>query len=265
MNQDRLRIAVVDDQQLLVAAFRSLLDAQADMTVVATANDGRAALESLRRARDRGEPADVVLMDIRMPGLDGIATTRRLLSDPTLSGRDGYSPTRVLMLTTFQEEELVLGALRAGAAGFLLKDSGPTDLLAAVHAVAAGQAWLDPVITPYVLRALEGEPEQTAAGPAVAAVDSAATPVSSPVDAEPAERPGAEAGLLPGETLTGRERDVLELVCRGMTNPEIAARLYIAESTVKTHVKALLGHTGCRNRVELVIHALRSGMVDPGL
>lgn len=261
MNQDRLRIAIVDDQQLLVAAFRSLLDAQADMTVVATAHDGQAALESLRRARDRGEPADVVLMDIRMPGLDGIATTRRLLSDPDLSGRDSDRPTRVLMLTTFQEEELVMGALRAGASGFLLKDSGPADLLAAVRAVAAGRAWLDPVITPYVLRALEGEPEQPAGGPTVAA-DSADAPDSSPVGAKPGNRPGAAIGLLPGEKLTGRERDVLELVCQGMTNPEIAARLYIAESTVKTHVKALLGRTGCRNRVELVIHALRTGMVD---
>ncbi|WP_136313284.1 response regulator transcription factor [Actinomyces procaprae] len=265
MTGNRLRVAVVDDQRLLVAAFRSLLDAQPDVDVVATAHDGRAALESLRRARERGDAVDVVLMDIRMPGLDGIAATRRLLSDPELSGRGGDRPTRVVMLTTFQEEELVLGALRAGAVGFLLKDSGPADLLAAVRAVAAGRAWLDPVITPYVLRALEGEPEQAAAGPAVAAVDSVAMPVSSPIDAEPAERPGAGVGLLPGEKLTGRERDVLELVCRGLTNPEIAARLYIAESTVKTHVKALLGRTGCRNRVELVIHALRYGMVDADL
>lgn len=265
MNQDLLRIAVVDDQRLLVAAFSTLLNAQEDMRVVATAPDGRAALEALRRARDRGESADVVLLDIRMPLLDGIETTRRLLADPELSGLDDDRPTRVLMLTTFQEEELVMGALRAGASGFLLKDSGPADLLAAVRAIAAGRAWLDPVITPYVLRALEGEPEQAADGPAVAAVDSAATPASSPVDAEPTEHPGAEIGLLPGEKLTVRERDVLELVCRGMTNPEIAARLYIAESTVKTHVKALLGHTGCRNRVELVIHALRTGMVNADL
>ncbi|MBW3069544.1 MULTISPECIES: response regulator transcription factor [unclassified Actinomyces] len=261
MTAGHVRIAVVDDQQLLVAAFRSLLDAQADMTVVATANDGRAALDALRRARDRGEPADVVLMDIRMPGLDGIAATRLLLSDPGLSGRDGDSPTRVLMLTTFQEEELVLGALRAGAVGFLLKDSGPEELLAAVRAVGAGRAWLDPVITPYVLGALEGRPEQPAGGPVVE-VDSANVPASPPLGAKPAGVPRTVIGLLPGEALTGRERDVLELVCRGMTNPEIAARLYIAESTVKTHVKALLGRTGCRNRVELVIHALRTGMVD---
>ncbi|WP_103063195.1 response regulator [Actinomyces qiguomingii] len=237
MSAGRLRIAVVDDQQLLVAAFSTLLNAQADMHVVATAHDGRSALDVLRRAHKRGETADVVLMDIRMPGLDGIAATQRILTDPELSGQ-GVRTTRVLMLTTFQEEELVMGALRAGAVGFLVKDSGPNDLIAAVRAVAAGQAWLDPVITPYVLRALEGE-------------STAST-----------SQPNFPVGLLPGEKLTGRERDVLELVCRGMTNPEIAARLYIAESTVKTHVKALLGRTGCRNRVELVIHALQTGMVS---
>ncbi|SDN93021.1 DNA-binding response regulator, NarL/FixJ family, contains REC and HTH domains [Actinomyces ruminicola] len=261
MTGNRLRVAVVDDQQLLVAAFRSLLDAQADMDVVATAHDGRAALEALRQARNRSEPADVVLMDIRMPVLDGIGATRGLLSDPELSGSGGDRPTRVLMLTTFQEEELVLGALRAGASGFLLKDSGPADLLAAVRAVAAGQAWLDPVVTPYVLRALEGDSAQAVGGATAPAADPGAVPITAPAGAASGARAGAGTGLLPGEALTGRERDVLELVCRGMTNPEIASRLYIAESTVKTHVKALLGHTGCRNRVELVIHALRTEMV----
>ncbi|MDU0349008.1 response regulator transcription factor [Actinomyces sp. MRS3W] len=273
MTDSPLRIAVVDDQQLLVAAFRSLLDAQPDMTVVATAHNGDEALKALRQAHARGEAADVVLMDIRMPVLDGIAATRQLLADPGLGSDARERPPRVLMLTTFQEEDLVMGALRAGASGFALKDSGSADLLTAVRAVAAGHAWLDPVITPYVLQALEGRPD--AVGVAVpeperpaseAGTNQVTVTSSAPVGTPPRDGGAAAAatGLLPGERLTQREREVLDLVCRGLSNAEIAARLYVAESTVKTHVKAVLGRTGCRNRVELVIHAFTTGLVQPG-
>ncbi len=238
-----LRLAVVDDQAILVAAFTALLDAQADMEVVTSAADGRAALEALRTAASAGTPADVTLMDIRMPVLDGVAATRAILADPALAG------TRVLVLTTFDDEALVMAALRAGASGFLLKDAEPATLLAAVRAVGAGQAWLDPVVTPVVLSRLEPEaPAPPAAAPSSLSV----------------ARPGS--GLLPGsDPLTERERDVLALVCQGLPNAEVAQHLHVAESTVKSHVKAVLGKTGCRNRVELVVHAFTSGLVGPSV
>lgn len=204
-------IVIAEDQALIRSAFTSLLDAQPDLTVIAAVGDGAAAVEHAPRAR-------VVVMDIRMPLLDGIEATRRIKRHP--------SSPRILMLTTFREEELVLGALDAGADGFLLKDSEPTQLLDAVRRLARGEGVLDPAVTPLVLRHVHHAP----------------TPA------------------LPPE-FTGREAEVLALLCRGLTNHQIAKRLVVADTTVKTHVKSLLHKTGATNRVNLVIWAARHGLL----
>lgn len=222
-----IRVAIVDDQPLLVSAFGALIEAQPDMTVAITATNGRQAVAALR-----AEPAvDLVLMDLRMPILSGVSAIRELRAAPETSG------LRLLVLTTFHEEDLVLSALRAGAHGFLLKDAEPDTLLDAIRTVAGGGSWLDPAVTGTVLAHLDA-PE---ARPAVAAVPAVGAPG-------------------PIEPLTDRETDVLRLVCQGLSNAGIANRLYVAESTVKTHVKAVLTKTGCRNRVELVIYALTTGL-----
>ena len=231
-----LRLAVVDDQAILVAAFTALLDAQADMEVVTSAADGRAALEALRTAASAGTPADVTLMDIRMPVLDGVAATRAILADPALAG------TRVLVLTTFDDEALVMAALRAGASGFLLKDAEPATLLAAVRAVGAGQAWLAPVVTPVVLSRLEPEaPAPPAAAPSSLSV----------------ARPGS--GLLPGsDPLTERERDVMDLVVAGLPNKLIADQLDISVRTVEVHRSRVFDKMQVKSAVELA-NLLRAG------
>lgn len=258
------RAVVVDDQALLVSAFDMLLASQADMDVAGTAGNGAAALDLLRSLLRTGTPADVVLMDIRMPVMDGIAAIRALRADA------GLHATPVLVLTTFDDEELVLAALRAGANGFLLKDASPRELLEAVRTVADGGAWLDPAITATVLAHLG---EETAPGRAGTGVGTAAGPVhddaGSPAgqvarhaatDPRGAVAPRPDALL---EPLTARERDVLELVCEGLPNVEIGRRLHLAESTVKTHVRSLLLKTGQRNRVELIVHAFRNRLVTP--
>ena len=305
------RVVVVDDQALVVSAFEMLLNAQADLEVAGSAADGAAALALLRRLRLRGRGADVVLMDIRMPVMDGVEAIGAMRAE------EGLREIPVLVLTTFDEEELVLGALRAGARGFLLKDASPSLLLEAVRTVAAGGSWLDPAVTGTVLAHLgDGDPPgpagvpmpgpagvptsspagtpaergavsepgpadapTPAAGPATVPVgsgESGAAPmvpgVESPARPEPGSptRPGpvAEPGPTAGpgtglaEPVTLRERQVLALVCEGLPNAEIGKRLHLAESTVKTHVKALLAKTGRRNRVELIVHAFRHGLVD---
>ena len=305
------RVVVVDDQALVVSAFEMLLAAQADLEVAGTASDGAAALALLRGLRRRGRGADVVLMDIRMPVMDGVEAIRAMHAEEGLGG------IPVLVLTTFDEEELVLGALRAGARGFLLKDASPGLLLEAVRTVATGGSWLDPAVTGTVLAHLgDGDPPgpagvptsspagvpmpgpagtpaergavsepgladapTPAAGPATVPVgsgESGAAPmvpgIESPARPEPGSptRPGpvAEPGPTAGpgtglaEPVTLRERQVLALVCEGLPNAEIGERLHLAESTVKTHVKALLAKTGRRNRVELIVHAFRHGLVD---
>lgn len=303
------RVVVVDDQALVVSAFEMLLAAQADLEVAGSAADGAAALALLRRLRLRGRGADVVLMDIRMPVMDGVEAIRAMRAE------EGLREIPVLVLTTFDEEELVLGALRAGARGFLLKDASPGLLLEAVRTVAAGGSWLDPAVTGTVLAHLgddappgpasvpasgpagipasgpAGTPAErgavSAPGPAGApapVAGPAARPVAAPVGsgesgAAPAA-PGVESPARPGagpaggptpiagpdtglaEPVTLREREVLALVCEGLPNAEIGERLHLAESTVKTHVKALLAKTGRRNRVELIVHAFRHGLVD---
>jgi DNA-binding NarL/FixJ family response regulator len=216
-----IRVFLVDDQELVRAGFAMILDATADLRVVGAAADGRAALDALRRPEHR---ADVVLMDIRMPGLDGVETTRRLLAAP--------GPPRVVMLTTFDSDDLLVAALRAGASGFVVKDAGPAELLAAVRAAAAGEA----PVSPRLVRRL---------------IDSfvlAAPPVPEAVD-----RPSAPSPRL--DRLTAREREILAAVGLGLTNAEIAARLQVAESTVKSHVGAVLRKLDLRDRIQAVILA----------
>ena len=305
------RVVVVDDQALVVSAFEMLLSAQADLEVAGTASDGAAALALLRGLRRRGRGADVVLMDIRLPVMDGVEAIRAMRAEEGLGG------IPVLVLTTFDEEELVLGALRAGARGFLLKDASPGLLLEAVRTVAAGGSWLDPAVTGTVLAHLgDGDPPgpagvpmpgpagtpaergavsepgladaptpvarpatvpgtgpatvpvgsgESGAAPMVPGVESPARPEpGSPTRPGPVAEPGPTAGPGTGlaEPVTLRERQVLALVCEGLPNAEIGERLHLAESTVKTHVKALLAKTGRRNRVELIVHAFRHGLVD---
>ena len=217
-----VRVLVADDQALVRAGFRKILEADDAIEVVGDAADG---FEAVQRARDL-DP-DVVLMDIRMPGLDGIAATREL----SQQGKDG---ARVLVLTTFGLEEYVYEALRAGASGFLLKDVPPEQLIAAVHVVARGDALLDPAITRSVI-------EEFASKPAV--------------------RRELAAKM---EELTPREREVFALIARGLSNGEIARDLVVSEGTVKTHVAHLLLKLDLRDRVQAVIFAYESGVVQPG-
>lgn len=241
-----IRVAIVDDQQLLVSAFSALIGAQADMEVAITASNGRQALERLSAElqRARGAAPLVVLMDLRMPVMDGIGAIAALRAHQASAGLP------ILVLTTFDDEELVLASLRAGANGFLLKDASPEVLLEAIRVVAQGGAWLDPAVTGTVLAHLEGHPD---AGPPTTGGTAVPGPASS---SDPSPAPG---GLY--EPLTPREEAVLALVCQGQPNAGIAQRLHLAESTIKTHVKAILGKTGCANRVELVIHAFAVGLV----
>ena len=216
-----IRTVVVDDQALVRTGFGMILGCEADIEVVGEAANGREGVELCRRHRP-----DVVLMDIRMPELDGIEATRTITADPAV-------PTRVLILTTFDLDEYVYDALRAGASGFLLKDTPPDDLVAAVRVLAAGEALLAPSITRRLIE------EFASAGTGYRPV----------------------AGL---EELTEREVEVLRLMARGMSNQEIADRLYLGETTVKTHVSRVLTKLGLRDRVQAVVAAYESGLVRPG-
>jgi DNA-binding NarL/FixJ family response regulator len=217
-----VRVLVVDDDALMRTGLRGVLSSDDGIEVVGEAGDGA---EAVARAAELAP--DVVLMDVRMPGLDGISATGELLA--TAVG------TRVLILTTFEQDDYVFGALRAGASGFLLKRARPEELLAAVHAVAAGDSLLSPSVTRTV-------------------IDRFAR--MSPEDAPPADDDGL------GE-LTPREREVLELLARGMSNAEIAAALVVEESTVKTHVKRVLQKLRLRDRVQAVIYAYERGLARP--
>jgi DNA-binding NarL/FixJ family response regulator len=212
-------VLVVDDQTLVRAGFVRLLETEPGIAVAGEAADGLEALEAARRTRP-----DVVLMDIRMPRLDGLQATARLTA--TQPG------TRVVVLTTFDLDEYVFEALRAGASGFLLKDAPPDELVHAIRVVAAGEALLAPSVTRRLI------------------AEFARTPV-----------PRADDRLA---RLTPRERDVLALVATGLSNAEIAARLFLGESTVKTHLTAVLTKLGLRDRVQAVVLAYESGLVRPG-
>ena len=252
-----IRVAVVDDQPLLVSAFSALVGAQPDMEVVLEAVDGRQAVD---RLIDSHCGADLVLMDLRMPVLDGVGAIRELRAAPAASS------LRILVLTTFDDDDLVLAALGAGAHGFLLKDAEPGTLLEAIRVVARGGAWLDPAVTGTVLAHLDTSADRSAGTSTVMATGAgtdAPRPPTQPAVPVGGAVPVVGAPSGPYEPLTEREDAVLALVCRGLSNAQIGERLHVAESTVKSHVKAVLGKTGCRNRVELVIYALTTELVRP--
>jgi DNA-binding NarL/FixJ family response regulator len=216
-----VRVVLADDQALVRAGFRLILEAEPDLRIVGEVGDGEEAVEATRRLRP-----DVVLMDIQMPRGGGLEATRRVVDDAALH-------TRVLMLTTFEQDDYVFESLRAGASGFLLKNAPPEELVHAVRVVAAGEALLAPSVTRRLI-------EEFATRPA---------------------RLGADRRL---EALTEREQDVLRLLASGLSNAEIAGRLFLGEGTIKTHVSHLLGKLGLRDRVQAVVFAYESGLVTPG-
>ena len=224
-----IRVLLVDDQEMVREGFAALLAAQPDMEVVGTAGDGAAALRAHADLVRAGRAPDVVLMDVRMPVLDGLAATRALLTTPG----DGPAP-RVLVLTTFDLDDHVYDALRAGASGFLLKHAPAADLLHAVRVVAAGDALLAPAVTRRLIADFV------------------------------AARPATPARPERLQVLTERETEVLCLVARGLSNTEIAAHLVLAEQTVKTHVSRVLTKLGLRDRAQAVVLAYETGLAVPG-
>ncbi|NLS09776.1 response regulator transcription factor [Nesterenkonia sp. MY13] len=217
-----VRVLIVDDQSMIRAGFAALLDAQEGIEVVGTAEDGAEITDVVRKSRP-----DVVLMDIRMPRVNGLEATRTVLSMPG-------EPPKILMLTTFDADEYVFSALRAGASGFLLKDAAPEELIHAVRVVAEGEALLSPKITRTLIADYAARPAAPKADPAVAAA------------------------------LTERELDVMQQVARGLSNTEIAKALFLAEQTVKTHVSRILAKLDLRDRTQIVVTAYESGLVRAG-
>jgi DNA-binding NarL/FixJ family response regulator len=216
-----VRVLLVDDDDLMRAGLKAVLSSDARVEVVGEAGSGREAVERVRRLRP-----DLVLMDVRMPDLDGIAATREIIA---------ASPeVKVVILTTFEQDDYIFGALNAGASGFLLKRSGPEELLAAIQTVAAGDSLLSPSVTRTVIDRMARQP----------------TPEIGP------------SRLL--DSLTPREHEVLVLLARGLSNSEIAAELVIEESTVKTHVKRILMKLRLRDRIQAVVFAYESGLIQPG-
>jgi len=218
-----VRVVVADDQEVVRAGFRALLELTDDLVVVGEAGDGGEAVERARALRP-----DVLLMDIRMPGVDGLEATRRIADDPHLDG------VRVLVLTTFESDDHVFGALRAGASGFLLKDVAAADLYAAVRVVAAGQSMLAPTVTRRLIDAYTGHDQPGPVGP---------------------ERL---------DVLTDREREVVRLVARGLTNDEIARELVMSPLTAKTHVSRAMTKLGARDRTQLAVIAFETGLARVG-
>ncbi|MCC3273922.1 response regulator transcription factor [Arthrobacter zhangbolii] len=227
---DPIRVVLVDDQQLVRGGFRMLINSQPDLEVVAEAGNGHEALAALAAVR-----ADVVLMDVRMPGMDGIEATSRILDAG--NGGERNEDVKVVVLTTFDLDEYALSAIQAGASGFLLKDAPPEELLEAIRTVHRGDA----VIAPSTTRRLLDH--------VAPMLRTAGTPGS----------PHAAAV----ETLTPREHEVFTLIAQGLSNPEIAAKLFLSEATVKTHVGHILAKLGARDRVQAVVIAYETGIVAP--
>ncbi|GGJ07069.1 response regulator [Paenarthrobacter histidinolovorans] len=229
-----IRVALVDDQQLVRSGLGMLINSQPDLDVVAEAGNGIEALQALSATT-----ADVVLMDVRMPGMDGIEATRRILeqaaTQPTGSQR---AEVKIVVLTTFDLDEYALAAIQAGASGFLLKDAPPEELLEAIRTVYRGDA----VIAPSTTRRL---------------LDHVAPLLRS-------QTPGQSEHAAAVESLTNREREVFQLIAQGQSNPEIAAGLFLSEATVKTHVGHILAKLGARDRVQVVVIAYETGVVAPG-
>jgi DNA-binding NarL/FixJ family response regulator len=221
MTDTPIRVLLVDDDDLMRAGLNAVLSSDSNVEVVGEAADGRAAIAAVRAQRP-----DLVLMDVRMPDLDGIAATREIVT--------GSIETKIVILTTFEDDEYIFGALNAGASGFLLKRTSPEELLAAVHTVAAGDSLLSPSVTRTVIARMAHQP----------------TPDLTGTDRL--------------DDLTPREREVLALIARGLSNIEIATELVIEESTVKTHVKRILMKLRLRDRVQAVIFAYESGVTRPG-
>ena len=224
MTEPAIRVVLADDQALVRAGFRMLLDAEDGLDVVGEATDGAAAIQVVGAS----DP-DVVLMDIRMPKMDGLRATRAIVADPDLGD------VKVLILTTFEMDEYVFEALRAGASGFLVKDTEPVELLRAIRVVAAGEALLSPGVTRRLITEFVARPE--ARGP-------------------------APASMLP--ELTDREREVVALVAGGLSNEEIADELIMSPATARTHVSRAMGKLNARDRAQLVVFAYESGLVTPG-
>jgi DNA-binding NarL/FixJ family response regulator len=221
MTQPRIRVLIIDDDDLMRAGLRGVLSSDETIEVVGEAGDGREAAYRTRLLKP-----DVVLMDVRMPDLDGISATRELLAT--------FPEVKVMILTTFEQDDYIFGALNAGASGFLLKRTRPEELIAAIHTIAAGDSLLSPSVTSRVVERMAGQrPPDAARDPRL-------------------------------DELTPRETEVLELVARGLSNAEIAATLVIEESTVKTHLKRVLAKLGVRGRVQAVIFAYESGLTQPG-
>jgi DNA-binding NarL/FixJ family response regulator len=220
-----IRVVVVDDQPLVRAGITMLVNTEEDIEVVAEAADGQDALVQIRAQRP-----DVVLMDVRMPGTDGVEATRAVIGEG-LTAQNGQ-PVQVIILTTYHVDDAVYAALRAGAKGFLLKDAAPTEIVAAIRVVAAGEAWLAPAVTRGLIEEFTAQPEQNA-----------------PTPAEMAQ-------------LTPREREVLTLLARGLSNADVATQLFISEATVKTHLARVMAKLGVKEKSQAVAAAYQTGLVQ---